>query len=87
MWEFPKTMKTKHHRIHIIFVLQEPSKGKSPADSAAPPVSPDVLSFSQQKHVTTLVQFIVCLGVCPNLHPGVGIPLAKRSGFAQLIKG
>ena len=69
------------------FLLQEPSKGKSHTDYAAPPVSPDVLSFSQQKHVATLLQFIVCLGVCPNLQPGVGIPFAKRSGFAQLIKG
>ena len=71
----------------FLVLLQETSKGKSLVDSAAPPASPDVLSFSQQNHVTTLLQFIVCLGVCPNLRPGVGIPLVKRSGFAQLIKG
>ena len=69
------------------FLLQDNVKGKPMSESRAPPISPDVLSLSQQKHVATLLQFIVCFGVCPNQHPGVGIPLSKRSGFAQLIKG
>ena len=51
----------------------------------APPLSPDVLSIRQQKTVAAVMQFIVCLGVCPYLQAGVGIPLERRSGFGQLL--
>lgn len=51
----------------------------------APKMSPDTLSFSEQKVVKGALQFIVCLGICPNLHKGVGIPLELRSGFGALV--
>ncbi|ESO91000.1 hypothetical protein LOTGIDRAFT_163514, partial [Lottia gigantea] len=58
---------------------------KSLTPNQAPPLSPDTLSFEQQKHILTSLQFIICLGVCPHLPDGVGIPLSKRSGFSNLL--
>lgn len=52
-----------------------------------PKLNVDALSVSDQKVVLTCVQFIISLGVYPNLLPGVGIPVEKRSGFSSLIKG
>ncbi|XP_070536633.1 transport and Golgi organization protein 6 homolog [Ptychodera flava] len=46
----------------------------------------DILSVRIQKMVESLLQFIVYLGICPNLIPGVGIPLNRRSKFAALIE-
>ncbi|XP_052819144.1 transport and Golgi organization protein 6 homolog isoform X2 [Mya arenaria] len=54
--------------------------------SALPEMSPDTLSFQDQKLVSTSVQFVVCLGICPNLELGVGVPLELRSGFSKLVK-
>lgn len=53
--------------------------------TGVPKMSPDTLSFSEQKVVKGALQFIVCLGICPNLHKGVGIPLELRSGFSALV--
>ncbi|XP_072169436.1 transport and Golgi organization protein 6 homolog [Diadema setosum] len=55
----------------------------------APAASPDTLSFTQQKLLSSLAQFIVSLGVCPALLPGVGLPLSVRSdmGAAVLTSG
>ncbi|XP_064640492.1 transport and Golgi organization protein 6 homolog [Lineus longissimus] len=47
---------------------------------------PDVLNVSQQKTVSTVFQFIVCLGVCPYLSPGVGVPVEFRSSYGQYLK-
>ncbi len=55
-------------------------------DAAAGPMPPDTLSFKQQKAVLASLQFVVCLGLVPCLHPGVGLPLSARSGFAQLLQ-
>ncbi|XP_053401434.1 LOW QUALITY PROTEIN: transport and Golgi organization protein 6 homolog [Mercenaria mercenaria] len=52
----------------------------------APKMTPDTLSFNEQKLVKGATQFIVCLGICPCLHKGVGIPLELRSGFCALVK-
>ncbi|KAM8861636.1 transport and Golgi organization protein 6 homolog [Synchiropus picturatus] len=52
----------------------------------APPLPPDVLSVSQQKTVAAALQFVVCLGVCPYLAPGVGLPLRHRSAFGALVE-
>ncbi|XP_031563618.1 transport and Golgi organization protein 6 homolog [Actinia tenebrosa] len=52
-----------------------------------PKLNVDALSVSDQKVVLTCIQFIICLGVYPNLHPGVGIPVERRSGYSSLIKG
>lgn len=53
----------------------------------APPLPPDVLSVSQQKTVGTALQFVVSLGLCPYLVPGVGLPLGRRSAFGELVEG
>ena len=52
---------------------------------SAPALPADVLGALQQKTVVTSLQLIVCLGICPNLLPGIGIPLELRSGFAALL--
>ncbi|KAK3742163.1 hypothetical protein QZH41_020476 [Actinostola sp. cb2023] len=52
-----------------------------------PKLNPDALSVNDQKTILSCIQFIVCLGIYPNLLPGVGIPVEKRSGYFELIKG
>ena len=54
--------------------------------SGAPSMSPDTLSFTEQKTVTRSIQFIVCLGILPYLQPGVGVPFERRSEFKLLQK-
>ncbi|XP_043937963.1 transport and Golgi organization protein 6 homolog isoform X2 [Protopterus annectens] len=53
---------------------------------AAPALSPDTLSISQQKNVQSALQFVVTLGLCPCLLPGVGIPLKHRSEFGAVAE-
>ncbi|OBS67278.1 hypothetical protein A6R68_04171 [Neotoma lepida] len=53
---------------------------------AAPALSPDTLSVSQQKTVQSVLQFVVTLGVCPYLMPGVGIPLRYRTEFGAVVQ-
>uniref|UniRef100_A0A3B4BIW1 Uncharacterized protein n=1 Tax=Periophthalmus magnuspinnatus TaxID=409849 RepID=A0A3B4BIW1_9GOBI len=53
---------------------------------SAPPLPPDVLSVTQQKTLTTALQFVVSLGVCPYLAPGVGVPLVHRSAFGAVVE-
>ena len=48
-------------------------------------MTPDTLSFNEQKVVKAALQFVICLGVCPNLLKGVGLPLELRSGFSAFI--
>ncbi|KAB5574851.1 hypothetical protein PHYPO_G00213890 [Pangasianodon hypophthalmus] len=57
------------------------------APEAAPPLPPDVLSVSQQKTLGTVLQFLVTLGLCPYLVPGVGVSLALRSAFGVAVEG
>ena len=59
------------------------SRGK-PND--VPVLSPDVLSFAQRKTVATSVQLVVCLGICPGLLPGVGVPVERRSAYGELLR-
>lgn len=54
--------------------------------SGAPSINSDSLSVSDQKLIALCFQFVVCLGVCPNLLPGVGIPFELRSGFGNLVQ-
>ena len=61
-------------------------KPESVRPTGAPPVSPDTLSFEEQKVVLMTVQFIVCLGISPSLDKGVGIPIEMRSEFSKLIQ-
>ena len=63
---------------------------KNPAtnpEHAAPPLAPDALSFEQQKVIMTSLQFSACLGICPNLIEGVGIPVECRSEFGKVLHG
>ncbi|KAL7878718.1 hypothetical protein AOLI_G00096920 [Acnodon oligacanthus] len=53
---------------------------------AAPPLPPDVLSVVQQKTLGTVLQFLVTLGLCPYLAPGVGVDLERRSAFGAAVE-
>ena len=44
------------------------------------------LSINDQQLVKTVIQFIVVLGLCPNLSEGVGIPIDQRTGFSAALK-
>ncbi|XP_073328421.1 transport and Golgi organization protein 6 homolog [Pagrus major] len=52
----------------------------------APPLPPDVLSVTQQKMLGAALQFVVSLGLCPYLAPGVGVPLSHRSAFGAMVE-
>uniref|UniRef100_A0A3Q1F1J6 Transport and golgi organization 6 homolog (Drosophila) n=1 Tax=Acanthochromis polyacanthus TaxID=80966 RepID=A0A3Q1F1J6_9TELE len=52
----------------------------------APPLPPDILSVAQQKTLGAALQFVVSLGLCPYLSPGVGIPLGRRFTFGALVE-
>ena len=51
----------------------------------APPLPADSLGVHDQKTVLTAIQFVVILGICPNLVSGVGLPVEMRSGFAGAL--
>ena len=51
----------------------------------APPLPADSLGVHDQKTVLTAIQFVVILGICPNLVSGVGLPVEMRSGFAAAL--
>lgn len=66
---------------------QNPTAPNPATPEAAPPLPPDVLSVAQQKTLGTVLQFVVTLGLCPYLAPGVGVPLALRSAFGAAVEG
>ena len=57
---------------------ERPAKG-------APQLEPDSLSAPQIKTLTLALQFVVVLGVCPYLTPGVGLPVSQRLGPGQIL--
>ncbi|XP_019112739.2 transport and Golgi organization protein 6 homolog isoform X2 [Larimichthys crocea] len=63
-----------------------PSVAKQRTPEMAPPLPPDVLSVTQQKMLETALQFVVSLGLCPYLAPGVGVPLGRRSAFGAMVE-
>ncbi|CAH7065874.1 Tango6 [Phodopus roborovskii] len=63
-----------------------PSTPNPRTPEAAPALSPDTLSVSQQKTVQSVLQFVVTLGVCPYLMPGVGVPLRYRTEFGAVVQ-
>ncbi|XP_047453418.1 transport and Golgi organization protein 6 homolog [Mugil cephalus] len=63
-----------------------PSAANRGGAEMAPPLPPDVLSVAQQKVLGTALQFVVSLGLCPYLAPGVGVPLGRRSAFGALVE-
>ncbi|XP_046550587.1 transport and Golgi organization protein 6 homolog [Haliotis rubra] len=78
------------HLIQASRDFQEEMKKNPPSMKTphqVPPLSPDVLSIEQEKTVLTTLQFTVCLGICPNVDKGVGIPVERRSGFGKLLTG
>nr|XP_033796036.1 transport and Golgi organization protein 6 homolog [Geotrypetes seraphini] len=65
----------------------QPTKPNLRTAEAAPVLSPDTLSVSQQKTLQAALQFVVTLGICPYLLSGVGIPLRRRSEFGVVVTG
>lgn len=63
-----------------------PSAANRHTPETAPPLPPDVLSIAQQKTLGAALQFVVCLGLCPYLAPGVGVPLSRRSAFGAMVE-
>lgn len=63
-----------------------PGKPNPRTPEAAPALSPDTLSISQQKTVQSVLQFVVTFGVCPYLMPGVGVPLRCRTEFGAVVQ-
>ncbi|XP_008068236.2 transport and Golgi organization protein 6 homolog [Carlito syrichta] len=63
-----------------------PGKPNPRTPEVAPALSPDALSISQQKTVQSVLQFVVTLGVCPYLMPGVGVPLRYRTEFGAVVQ-
>jgi len=53
--------------------------------ASKPSPAADIISISHQKDICSLVQMVVSLGILPNLIPGVGLALEKRSKFLQSI--
>lgn len=62
------------------------SAAKRCTPETAPQLPPDVLSVTQQKMLAAALQFVVSLGLCPYLAPGVGVPLARRSAFGAMVE-
>ncbi|CAG5116369.1 unnamed protein product [Candidula unifasciata] len=52
---------------------------------AVPDLPPDAISIQQEKTISSAVQFVVVLGICPYLIPGVGIPVSQRLGPGQIL--
>ncbi|XP_042636818.1 transport and Golgi organization protein 6 homolog [Orycteropus afer afer] len=63
-----------------------PGKPNPRTPEVAPALSPDTLSISQQKTVQSVLQFVVTLGICPYLMPGVGVPLRYRTDFVAVVQ-
>lgn len=62
------------------------SEAKQHTAEMVPPLSPDVLGVTQQKMLGAALQFVISLGLCPYLAPGVGVPLARRSAFGAIVE-
>lgn len=67
-------------------LLVQDMRNARPSETSAPPLSPDTLSLQQKKTLLTCFQFVVCLAILPALQPGVGIPVARRSGYSSLLQ-
>jgi hypothetical protein len=76
-----------NHAMKVFHEKEEMKKQqeKELKPSQGPPLSPDTLSVGQQKSVLTAIQFVIVLGLSPNLEEGVGLHANKRSGFGEVI--
>ncbi|XP_026143171.1 transport and Golgi organization protein 6 homolog isoform X2 [Carassius auratus] len=76
------------HLNHLLKAFHQNPTAPNPATpEAAPPLPPDVLSVAQQKTLGIVLQFVVTLGLCPYLAPGVGVALGLRSAFGAAVEG
>jgi len=71
--------------INLKFELTNNASMSSQSTTASQKPEADMLSIGQQRNVSALVEMVLALGVLPNLLPGVGISLEKRSVFLQTI--
>ena len=51
----------------------------------APPLQVETLGVHDQKTQLTAIQFVIVLGICPNLFSGFGFVVESRSGFAAAL--
>lgn len=65
--------------------LVEQEKSAVGTEVKGPKLAADILSIAQAKAVGSLVQMVVALGILPNLLPGVGVPVDKRSDYLQSV--
>jgi hypothetical protein len=75
-------------KLELINAVDVAKKVAPPLTDAAikgPRLEADALSISQQKSVSSILEMMIVLGVLPNLLPGVGVSVHKRSEFLQLI--
>lgn len=79
----------KHHlsaELELFKRTPAASEAKQHTAEMVPPLSPDVLGVTQQKMLGAALQFVISLGLCPYLAPGVGVPLARRSAFGAVVE-
>lgn len=72
-------------KIELSKALEDQVNEKIANPTNVPRLDADALSIAQQKNVHALVQMIVCLGILPNLIPGIGLPIEKRSEFFKFV--
>ncbi|KAJ1083801.1 hypothetical protein NDU88_003956 [Pleurodeles waltl] len=75
----------KHCMVELTNSFQ-PSQPNLKTPEAAPALSPDTLSISQQKTVKSVLQFVISLGISAYLMPGIGVPLRRRSEFGAVVE-
>lgn len=73
------------NELELFLQAPRPSAAKRCAPDTALPLSPDVLSVSQERTLGGALQFVITLGLCPYLALGVGVPLTQRSTFGTVV--
>eukprot|EP00088_Acartia_fossae_P066531 TRINITY_DN8255_c0_g1_i2.p1 TRINITY_DN8255_c0_g1~~TRINITY_DN8255_c0_g1_i2.p1 ORF type:complete len:1085 (-),score=304.99 TRINITY_DN8255_c0_g1_i2:578-3832(-) len=76
-----------HALVNLKLELVNALEAQKKQDSSVkgPKLEADALSIAQQKNVSSILEIMIVLGVLPNLIPGVGVPIHKRSEFLQII--
>lgn len=74
-----------HHCLSLLVVLVDLLDNATNASSGEPHAAPvNCLGVQQLKSLRGLLQFVVALGVNPNLLPGVGLALERRTARGAL---
>ncbi|GFO30532.1 transport and Golgi organization protein 6 homolog [Plakobranchus ocellatus] len=74
------------YKIHkILDALVNSRNTSSSSRPGVPQLEPGALSAPQIKTLSSSLQFIVVLGICPYLSPGAGIPVSQRLGPGQIL--